>query len=168
MYLTGRKYHWQSWDNPDQDRKEDGLPVENVSVRLGYWRKHPNLHGFIVNEFAEGEDEQQNIALSADNIRAIIDAVKHGALPETSGFFFGKSDGSEKDEDIKILENALKWLEGGDVAPVSLGEPIAIGAGFAAFEVKPDRTEAQLTELGIKQKPKGQRVSRDVIYHSSW
>jgi hypothetical protein len=24
------------------------------SEDLGYWRKHPNLHGYIINTFAEG------------------------------------------------------------------------------------------------------------------
>jgi len=105
MYLTGRR------SLRNNSRPEiDGHPVSAEEVDLGYWRKHPNLHGFIVREFAEGRDECQQIVLSEENIGAIIAAVDGNTLPPTSGFFFGTSDGSEKEEDLKILNSALKWL----------------------------------------------------------
>lgn len=78
---------------------------------LGYWRKHPNLHGYIVRHFADNEDKCQRIELTADDIRQIIDAVKARLLPQTTGFFFGKSDGSEYESDLEILTAALAWLE---------------------------------------------------------
>ncbi len=30
-------------------------------------------------------------------------------LPHTQGFFFGESDGSEKPDDLRILQAALDW-----------------------------------------------------------
>jgi hypothetical protein len=77
---------------------------------LGYWRKHPNLHGFIVQIFAGGDDSCQQIHLSADDLKTIIAAVKAKELPHTTGFFFGESDGTEWRDDISIFTNALKWL----------------------------------------------------------
>jgi hypothetical protein len=111
MYLNGKKFLWTNWNEPSKNLTEDGFEVKEKILRLGYWRKHPNLHGFIVNTFAGGEDECQEIELSNADIRKIIDAVKAKALPHTTGFFFGVSDGSEDEETIEILERALKWVE---------------------------------------------------------
>jgi len=80
---------------------------------LGYWRKHPNLHGFIVATFADGEDDCRPIPPSLVDLRLVLDAIRGRALPPTTGFFFGTSDGSEKRvaEDIAIIGAALAWLE---------------------------------------------------------
>ena len=110
MFLNGEKY---LFGDCEASSKEDGFEVKEKTLRLGYWRKHPNLHGFIVNEFANGVDECQRIDLSDDDIEKIIKAVKEKALPHTTGFFFGSSewwDNEEKlAETIKQLEDALAW-----------------------------------------------------------
>lgn len=160
MYLEGKKYFWDNWQEPSANRTEDGFEVKEVTLRLGYWRKHPNLHGFIVNAFAGGKDDCQEIALSVENLQTIIDAVKEQSLPNTTGFFFGKSEGSEEEraEDIKILEGAIAWLQGGDKEPVEIGETIAMGGGgMTMMEIKPR-----------KQKARGQSISRQVVYRASW
>jgi hypothetical protein len=81
-------------------------------IDLGYWRKHPNLHGYIVQIFADGVDECQEIPLDAEQIRQIMRAVKDKALPHTTGFFFGHSEGTtaERKEDLDIFQGALDWL----------------------------------------------------------
>lgn len=78
---------------------------------FGHWRKHPNLHGYIVQEFSEGDDNCREIVLSAEGLRQIIAAVEDDQLPVTTGFFFGESDGSEKERDLQILRDAVTWLE---------------------------------------------------------
>jgi hypothetical protein len=107
MYLKGDKFFASYNGNRP---KEDGFEVSRHELQLGYWRKHPNLHGYIVQTFAEGKDECQDIDLSAENIEQIIKAVEDGILPPTTGFFFGASDGSEKEEDLAIFKAALEWL----------------------------------------------------------
>lgn len=102
MYLNGLRYIRTSARS--DDRKKGEL------FDLGYWRKHPNLHGYIVQTFADGKDECQEIALSADDIRRIIAAIEADELPKTTGFFFGESDGSEKEGDLSIFREALAWL----------------------------------------------------------
>lgn len=118
MYLRGEKFYWSIWNNPDQEKKEDDYSVETVWLRLGYWRKHPNLHGYIVNTFAEGKDECQDIWLDVEHIEQIIQAIKDQNLPHTEGFFFGSSERSDPDElqamidhDVAIFEKALAWLK---------------------------------------------------------
>jgi hypothetical protein len=110
MYLQGEKYLCTDWKNPQNNLCEDGYEVRSKILRLGYWRKHPNLHGYIVNTFAGGIDNCKAIDLDEADIEKIIDAVARDDLPHTEGFFFGVSDGTEKDEDLKILTAALAWL----------------------------------------------------------
>lgn len=109
MYLEGRKFI-HGIDKKERP-KEDGYELKYRILELGYWRKHPNLHGYIVQTFADGKDDCQDIELGAEDLQKIINAIKANKLPETTGFFFGKSDGSETPEDIRILEAAIQWLK---------------------------------------------------------
>jgi hypothetical protein len=106
MYLKGQKYFWSGDGQP----KEDGFRVTEHILELGYWRKHPNLHGYIVQEFADGEDNCEEIELNDEDIVKIMAAVKGGDLPHTEGFFFGRSDGNEKEGDLEIFQRALDWM----------------------------------------------------------
>lgn len=113
MFLEGRKFFWHKWDDPDSGPLEDGYRVKEHILELGYWRKHPNLHGYIVQNFAGGEDNCQPVQLSQDDMVMLIQAVKNRELPKTEGFFFGESSGSEEEvgEDLSILTKALLWLQ---------------------------------------------------------
>jgi hypothetical protein len=51
MYLTGEKFLMT------RNLEEDGFRLRSKTLELGYWRKHPNLHGYIVQTFADGTDE---------------------------------------------------------------------------------------------------------------
>lgn len=157
MYLTGEKMFWEDFSNPEANREEDGFRVESLHVRLGYWRKHPNLHGFIVQAFGDGIDDCQKITLDAQSIRNIISAIKGKRLPTTSGFFFGASNTSpeQRQADVAIFEQALAWLEGGDKLPkASIGKTFDDG-GLVAYEIKLEDYQA------VKE-------TRSVIYQASW
>jgi len=107
MYLVGEKYY-STYD--EECPVEDGFKLETKDLRLGYWRKHPDLHGYIVNTFADGKDECQKIDLCEADIKQILAAIDANQLPHTEGFFFGASDETDKLESIEILKKALKWL----------------------------------------------------------
>jgi hypothetical protein len=113
MYLTGRKYHFHDWQNPNNNQYEDGYRLQSRTFDLGYWHKHPDLHGFIVQNFAEGIDDCKPIYLTGESIEQILVAIKEDRLPPTTGFFFGLStnDDDEKTEAIEILSKALLWLQ---------------------------------------------------------
>lgn len=110
MYLHGRKFYRSV---VHQRPQEDGFDVVQKDLDLGYWRKHPDLHGFIVQEFADGQDNCQEIELDKDCLSKIITAVTDRLLPHTEGFFFGASltDEGQIIEDLSILQGALDWLE---------------------------------------------------------
>jgi len=112
MFLQGHQYF------TNRTQTIDDFPVKEMIVELGYWRKHANLHGAIVQTFADGEDNCEPVELNKDDIEKLIEMVKTNVLPHTTGFFFGESaqPGSECyreqfEDDIKQLENALKWYD---------------------------------------------------------
>lgn len=43
--------------------------------QIAYWRKHPDLHGFIVNMFAGGIDDCSRVWINAECVKIIISAV---------------------------------------------------------------------------------------------
>lgn len=108
MYLTGRKELWGSGKVKD----DEGYKTEAVEVELAYWRKHPNLHGYIVETFAGGVDDCRPITLNEDNLELILRAIKDDELPHTEGFFFGNSPKGQAQmaEDVAIFEAALVWI----------------------------------------------------------
>ena len=110
MYLTGEKYFFTDPSDQARIQREDGFEVRSHVLRLGYWRKHPNLHGYIVINYAGGDDNCKSIFLDEHQIEEIIAAITAETLPHTEGFFFGASDGTEKDADLKIFAAALAWL----------------------------------------------------------
>lgn len=112
MHLTGEKFLTTDLDNPQNILMEDGFRLKQRNLELGQWWKHPNLHGFIVEEFAEGIDNCRPIDVYAERIDQIIEAIQQQNLPHTEGFFFGESDDSseQREEDLKIFKQAKAWL----------------------------------------------------------
>ena len=109
MFLEGTKFLAYT-ESPDERPTEDGYHVKERILDLGYWRKHPDLHGYIVRTFADGVDACQIISLSVDDLAKIIEAVKARELPHTTGSFFGESRGDEIQRDVEIFEAARAWL----------------------------------------------------------
>lgn len=108
MFLRGVK--WPAYSHRPL-KCEDGYEIRSLEIELAYWRKHPDLHGFIVQQFANGEDNCQKIYLNEKDIETILDAVRIEALPHTTGFFFGASDADQRAYSVEVLQQALKWLK---------------------------------------------------------
>lgn len=88
----------------DVDFKTDAV------TELHYWRKHPNLHGWMESlYFEKGGTDTFNcitLALTAEDLDRLEADVRAGHLPPTSGFFFGESDGSESEDDLMFIASA--------------------------------------------------------------
>lgn len=109
MYLTGKRTFMYGNEGKD----EEGYDIKEIHLKLGYWRKHPNLHGYIVHNYADGEDDCRDISLDEDALIHLLEIVKDPSqMPKTEGFFFGKS--SNDDEQIKhdteIFTRALAFI----------------------------------------------------------
>ncbi len=82
------------------------------------WRKHPNLHGWMEALYRSKGGKEDcfncvNVALSSEDLDELEHYIKSNELPETYGFFFGSSDGSERGDDLQFLKAARAALSDG-------------------------------------------------------
>ena len=87
-------------------------------AELFYWRKHPNLHGWMENLYRSkgGTDIEFNcvpVRLDQSDLDVLEEAIKQNGLPHTEGFFFGVSDGSEKADDLEFIRKAREAIDAG-------------------------------------------------------
>ena len=86
---------------------------------IAYWRKHSNLHGWMENLYLEkGGKAEFNcvpVRLVAKDLNLLKEYIEDGELPETSGFFFGSSDGSKEERkyDLDFIDRALAAIADG-------------------------------------------------------
>lgn len=96
---------------------------------LAYWRKHPNLQGWMENLWESkgkpGLPEDQTsdmmsdfncipVELNSDDLDDLEDAVRGSGLPSTTGFFFGSdSDEHYKENDLEFIRKAREALDAG-------------------------------------------------------
>jgi hypothetical protein len=77
---------------------DEGYTYYEDSMELAYWRKHPNLQGWMRDLYyekgGEGEFNCVDVELTLEDLDALEASLDEEALPETTGFFFG-SDSSE-------------------------------------------------------------------------
>lgn len=93
---------------------------------IAYWRKHPNLHGWMEQLWtrklaAEGQTPEEGdfgstfngieLELTAEDLDELERAVTHGQLPSTTGFFFGnEADDFYRESDLAFIKNARAEL----------------------------------------------------------
>jgi hypothetical protein len=87
------------------------FPEPEKLEELHYWRKHPNLHGWMQRLYVEKGGNNPNfdldpVILTSGDLDRLEAAIRQNGLPETSGFFFGESDGSECDDDLEFVAKA--------------------------------------------------------------
>lgn len=75
-----------------------------------YWRKHPDLHGWMEALYREKGGEQEfncvPVQLTAEDLDRLEADIRNGDLPDTTGFFFGDSDGTETAGDLAFIAAA--------------------------------------------------------------
>ena len=88
---------------------------------IAYWRKHPNLHGWMeklwVSKGMPGTGDKNasfngiELELTWEDVDNLERAVKHSMLPSTQGFFFGNSsDDVYYERDLEFCLNAKTEL----------------------------------------------------------
>jgi hypothetical protein len=72
---------------------DEGYTYYEDSMELAYWRKHPNLQGFMQELYyekgGEGEFNCVDVELTLEDLDSLEATLDEEALPETAGFFFG-------------------------------------------------------------------------------
>ena len=114
MYLSAKRYMSKYFDPADSEKiasinelfglegEEDGdYGAQEVTFRVGYWRKANAIHKWFVDNVQDGVDECQESYVSRDQLTALRDVCKEvlenrkkadELLPAQSGFFFGGTD----------------------------------------------------------------------------
>ena len=100
----------------DGDIDFEGLIVDIEEI--AYWRKHPNLHGWMEQLYRKkgGTDPSFNgdtVLLTEEDIDNLKIAVLTRSLPSTSGFFFGESKQEINFADLEFIEKAKQAIKEG-------------------------------------------------------
>ena len=110
QYGTARK------GEPSTD--EDGYTYYEDSMELAYWRKHPNLQGWMeelwLGKGNDGEFNCVDLELTLSDLDYLEQSLDESALPETAGFFFGtNSDDHYAEQDREFILSARNAIEKG-------------------------------------------------------
>jgi hypothetical protein len=91
--------------------------------KLAYWRKHPNLHGWMeqlwINKgrpgaYGTGQTNEYDVdfngievELTFEDLEQLEEDILTGSLPHTTGFFFGDPrDEGYKERDLEFIKKA--------------------------------------------------------------
>ena len=88
------------------------------------WRKHPSIQGWMEKLYydkggIEGVFNCVPVRLTMDDLNKLERDIKGNRLPETEGFFFGKDDGTEIQEDLKFVYLAKQEIKEGNIVAYS-------------------------------------------------
>ena len=97
---------------------DEGYTYYEDSMELSYWRKHPNLQGWMEELYHEkGGEEEFNcvdVELTLEDLDALEQSLDESALPETVGFFFGQnSDDHYAEQDREFIREARAAIKQG-------------------------------------------------------
>lgn len=118
---AGAHDDWYQDAQFDPEAKEYVNPSKEKPREIAYWRKHPNLHGWMEKLWeekmqAQGPDNPHTfnnieLELTWEDLDRLEYVVKNNSLPGTSGFFFGdNADEYYKDRDLEFIKNARAEL----------------------------------------------------------
>jgi hypothetical protein len=91
--------------------KEADHDTESSSRELAYWRKHPNLHGWMhklwIEKGYDGDFNGDELELTWEDLDRLEYVINNNELPATRGFFFGDTaDEYYKPQDLEFIRQA--------------------------------------------------------------
>jgi len=97
-----------SWDNEKGAMVNPNAPQPR---EIAYWRKHPNLHGWMhrlwTSRGNDGEFNGDELELTWEDLDQLEQDIRSKNLPDTSGFFFGNdADDHYREQDLKFVREA--------------------------------------------------------------
>jgi len=97
--------HW------DKEKGAMANPNATEPREIAYWRKHPNLHGWMQRLWESkgnsGEFNGDELELTWEDLDQLEQDIRNKKLPGTSGFFFGNdADDHYREDDLKFVREA--------------------------------------------------------------
>jgi hypothetical protein len=97
---------------------DEGFTYYEDSIELSYWRKHPNLQGWMEELYHEKGGSQDfncvDLELTLGDLDALEESLDEEALPETAGFFFGSNaDDHYAEQDREFIREARAAIKQG-------------------------------------------------------
>jgi hypothetical protein len=86
---------------------------------IAYWRKHPNLHGWMEQLWRSRNTDPSadpmfngiELELTWEDLDQLDEDIQNNRLPSTSGFFFGDdSDNYYREQDLEFVRKARTEL----------------------------------------------------------
>ena len=121
-YVAGKKGQQREYYET-AEFNETTREFENKTItkphEIAYWRKHPNLHGWMEqlwNSRNGGNEDGSNfngieLELTWEDLEVLELDIIAGTLPNTTGFFFGNdSDDHYREQDLKFIRDARAEL----------------------------------------------------------
>lgn len=105
-----------AFSTPDKLSKSVDFDFTPSSKEFFYWRKHPNLHGWMEKLYYKkgGKDEEfaGPVELKVEDLIELENDIINSNLPETIGFFFGvsKKTFDEDQNDLKFIKEAKELI----------------------------------------------------------
>jgi hypothetical protein len=92
-----------------------GADWDTEQREIAYWRKHPNLHGWMHRLWESrgnsGSFNGDELELTWEDLDKLEHDLKSSMLPDTQGFFFGdEADKYYYDRDLEFVKNARAEL----------------------------------------------------------
>ena len=105
------------WEDGEYDPESGDYvnPKVTKPIEIAYWRKHPNLHGWMErlwrHQGNEGDFNGDELELTWEDIDHLEQDIESHKLPGTTGFFFGDpSDDYYYENDLKFIKEARSQL----------------------------------------------------------
>lgn len=115
-YTAARAGQYEEfWDSGDWDKATGDYVNPNVSkpVEIAYWRKHPNLQGWMENLWRSKGGNGTFNGVELELTREDLEVLEQDILAEqvsslgTEGFFFGDpSDDYYREQDLEFIKEA--------------------------------------------------------------
>ena len=117
-YVAARAGQQDEYYEGSEFDKETGEYVNakvTKPIEIAYWRKHPNLHGWMEQLYrergGEGDFNGDELELFREDIDSLEQVILDGDLPATSGFFFGDgADDYYREQDLEFIKEARAQL----------------------------------------------------------
>ena len=112
---AGAQSEYYEAEYGDDESKKGAVPQPR---EIAYWRKHPNLHGWMhrlwQSKGNRGDFNGDELELTAEDLDQLESDVERSRLPSTTGFFFGSdADQHYKADDLKFIQDARAELLAG-------------------------------------------------------